>query len=160
MFSPFRKRPDGLLDGTPPDPKPKKPMTREVKRRLWATVALSVVLLVLWYGCMALGEHLRNDALIFGVMIAYFVCFAVLLITYLAYNRAFVNKDVTVEMLPADWSAEKKQKFVDDTRLRAEKSRWMVTVIIPFAVVFMTEFLYLFVWEGWLSALLSGGGGA
>ena len=29
---------------------------------------------------------------------------AVLIITYLAYNRGFVNKNVTAEMLPADWS--------------------------------------------------------
>ena len=160
MFSPFRKRPGDLLDGTPSERKPKKPMTREVKRRLWATVALSVILLVIWYGCMALGAYFHNDALIFGVMIAYFVAFAALLVTYLAYNRAFVNKDVTVDMLPAEWSDEKKQKFVEDTRRRAEKSRWMVTVIIPFAVVFMTEFLYLYVWEGWLAEFFSKGGGA
>lgn len=156
MFSPFRKRPDGLLDGVPSERKPKKPMTREVKRRLWATVALSVILLIIWYGCMALGNYFHKDTLIFGVMVVYFLAFAALLITYIAYNRAFVNKDVTVDMLPPEWSNEKKQKFVDDTRARAEKSRWMVTVIIPFAVVFMTEFLYLYVWEGWLSGLIGG----
>ena len=111
MFSPFKK-PSGLLPDlnpkTPREDKPKKPMTPEVKRRLWATVILSVILLAIWYGCMALGEYLRNDALIYGVMIAYFVAFTAFLVAYLAYNRGFVNKDVTVEMLPADWSDEKK----------------------------------------------------
>lgn len=156
MFSPFKK-PSGLLPNLNPNPpredKPKKPMTPEVKRRLWATVILSVILLAIWYGCMALGEYLRNDALIYGVMIAYFVAFTAFLVAYLAYNRGFVNKDVTVEMLPADWSDEKKRDFVEGNRRRAEKSRWMVTVIIPFAVVFMVEAMYLFVWEGYLMNL-------
>ena len=153
MFFPF-KMPSGLFPNLSPkaprEDKPKKPMTPEVKRRLWTTVILSVILLVLWYGCMALGEATHNEAYIYGVMIAYFVAFAAFLITYLAYNRGFVNKDVTVDMLPADWSEEKKQDFVEGNRRRAEKSRWMVTVIIPFVVVFMVEAMYLFVWEGFL----------
>ena len=54
-------------------------------------------------------------------------------------------------MLPDEWSEEKKQAFVEGNRIRAEKSRWMVMVIIPFLVVFMCEALYLFVWDGYLS---------
>ena len=140
------------------DKNPNKSMTPEVKRRLWTTVILSAVLLTVWYGCMALGEATCNDAFIYGVMIAYSVAFAALLMTYLAYNRAFVNKDVTVDMLPDEWSAEKKQSFVEENRRRAEKSRWMVTVIIPFVVVFLAEALYLFVWEGLLADTLENWG--
>ena len=90
------------------------------------------------------------------VMIVYFVAFAAILITYLAYNRCFINKDVTVDMLPAEWSEEKKLSFVEGNRARAEKSRWMVTIIIPFVVVFMCEALYLFVWDGYLADLFLG----
>ena len=157
MFSPFKKPSNGLPDLNakgPREQKPKKPMTREVKLRLWITVALSLVLLVVWYGCMAIGDATHNEAFIYGVMITYFVVFAVLLVVYLAYNRGFVNKDVTVEMLPLDWSEEKKQAFVEAEKTRAEKSRWMVTLIIPFVVVFMVEVLYLFVWEGMLKNVL------
>lgn len=157
MFSPFKKPSNGLPDLNlkgPRESKPKKPMTREVKLRLWITVALSLVLLVVWYGCMAIGDATHNEAFIYGVMITYFVVFAVLLVVYLAYNRGFVNKDVTVEMLPPDWSEEKKQAFVEAEKTRAEKSRWMVTLIIPFVVVFMVEVLYLFVWEGMLKNVL------
>lgn len=153
MFLPFKK-PSGFLPDLKPkesrESKPRKPMTREVKRRLWSTVILSVILLVIWYGCMAVGAATHNEALIYGVMITYFVAFAAMLITYLAYNRCFVNKDVTVDMLPPEWSEEKKRDFVEGNRRRAEKSRWMVSVIIPFVVVFMVEVLYLFVWEGFL----------
>ena len=131
-------------------------MVRETKRRLLATVGLTAVLLVIWYGCMAVGEATHNDNLFFGVMIAYFLVFAATLITYLAYNRGFVNKNVTAEMLPADWSEEKKQSFLAAEKARAQKSRWMLTVIIPFIVVFMCEALYLFVWDSYLADFFKG----
>ena len=124
-------------------------MTRDAKRRLWATAGLTVVLLTIWYGCMA-------AALAKAVMIAYFVVFAVLLVSYIAYNRGFVNKDVTAEMLPADWSEEKKQTFLQNEKLRVQKSRWMLTVIIPFIIVFMCEALYLFVWDSFLADFFKG----
>ena len=131
-------------------------MDRETKRRLWATVGLTALLFVIWYGCIAVGEVQHNDTLVFGVMIAYCLIFAVLLIVYLAYNRGFVNKDVTEEMLPAEWSDEKKQAFLAAERVRAEKSRWMLTVIIPFVFVFMCEALYLFVWDSYLANFFKG----
>ena len=131
-------------------------MDRETKRRLWATVALTLILFVIWFGCTAVGETQHNDVLVLGVRAAYFLVFAVLIITYLAYNRGFVNKDVTVEMLPADWSEEKKQAFITAEKTRAEKSRWMLTVIIPFVVVFMCEALYLFVWDSYLANFFKG----
>ena len=146
MFSPNRKRPDPMKNG---GAKESVPMTREAKRRLLATAGLTLLLLVIWYGCMA-------AALAKAVMIAYFLVFAVLLVAYLAYNRGFVNKDVTVEMLPADWSEEKKQTFLKNEKLRVEKSRWMLTVIIPFVIVFMCEALYLFVWDSYLADFFKG----
>ena len=145
MFSPNKNRPQ-----LPQSPDNKsKPMTPDMKKRLWTTVVLTFVLLFIYYGCVALG-------FVKAVMIAYFVAFTALILSYLLYNRAFVNKDVTVEMLPAEWSEEKKQAFVEGNRIRAEKSRWMVMVIIPFVVVFMCEALYLFVWDGYLAKLFEG----
>ena len=154
MFSPNKKRPDLGKNGIPP--KEQKPMDRETKRRLWATIVLTVILFVIWFGCIAVGEAQHNEVLVYGVMTAYFLVFAVLIITYLIYNRGFVNKDVTVEMLPPDWSEEQKQAFVAAEKSRAEKSRWMMIVIIPFLVVFMCEALYLFVWDSYLANYFKG----
>ena len=153
MFSPNRNRPDLQKNGGS-----KEPVTidRETKRRLWAMVGLTIVLLAIWYGCMAVGEATYNDNLFFGVMIAYFLVFAATLVTYLAYNRGFVNKNVTADMLPADWSEEKKQSFLAAEKARMQKSRWMLTVIIPFIVVFMCEALYLFVWDSYLADFFKG----
>ena len=145
MFSPNKKHPQ--LPSSPE--KSPKPVSPDVKKRLWTTVALTFALLFIYYGCIALGW-------VRAVMIVYFIAFAAIIITYLAYNRGFVNKDVTVDMLPDEWSEEKKQSFVEGNRIRAEKSRWMVTLIIPFVVVFMCEALYLFVWDGYLANLFKG----
>lgn len=153
MFLPNRNRFDSRKDR---ENKPSAPLDRETKRRLWATVALSLLLLAGWYGCMAVGEATHNENLFFGVMIAYFLVFAVTFVAYLAYNRGFVNKNVTAEMLPADWSEEKKQSFLAAEKARAKKSRWMLTVIIPFIVVFMCEALYLFVWDSFLADFFKG----
>lgn len=146
MFLSNRNRPDRNRGGAP---KEAKPMPKHFKLRLAATLALTFVLLFLYYGCVAFG-------LAQAVMIAYFVVFGGLIIAYLAYNRAFVNKDVTADMLPADWSEERKQAFVEDNRRRAERSRWMMVVIIPFIIVFMCEALYLFVWDSYLANYFKG----
>ncbi len=137
------------------DRSPSKSMTPEAKRRLWTTVAITAILLLVWFGSMAVSVEQHNVGLMYTVMTLYFVAFAVILVVYLAYNRGFVNKDVTEDMLPADWSEERKHDFVEGNRRRAEKSRWMVMLIIPFATVFLVEALYLFVWDGWFSGLLS-----
>ena len=146
MFLSNKNRPDRNRGG---EPKASKPMAKHLKLRMAATVVLTFILLFLYYGCVVGG-------LAQAVMIAYFVVFAALIITYLAYNRGFVNKDVTVDMLPADWSEEKKQEFVEGNRRRAENSRWMMVVIIPFIIVFMCEALYLFVWDSYLANYFKG----
>ena len=143
MFNP-NKSPLLPSNGGGREPKPKKALSAAVKKRLWLTAGLTALLLFVYYGCIGLGWALP-------VMIVYSAAFAILIVSYLAYNRAFVNKDVTVDMLPAEWSEEKKQAFVEGNRIRAEKSRWMVTLMIPFVVVFMCEAFYLFVWDGLLA---------
>ena len=132
-----------------PNPKrtPEKTLSPAARRRLVIVLILTTLLLALYYGALALG-------LIREVMIVYFVAFGILLVGYLAYNRGFVNKDVTEDDLPADWPAEKKRAFVEGNHRRAEKSRWMVTLIIPFVLVFMAEALYLFVWDPYIKPFI------
>ena len=147
MFSPNpKKRPTSPHQPGNGNPKPLSPT---VKKRMTLAVVLSFALLFIYYGCIALGFAKP-------VMIVYFVLFAAVIVAYLAYNRGFVNKNVTAEMLPADWSEEKKQDFLAAEKARMQKSRWMLTVIIPFIVVFMCEALYLFVWDSYLADFFKG----
>ena len=136
-----------MFTPTPNHSPEKKPISPEVKRRFVAVLVLTMVLLILYYGGMAIG-------LVREIMIVYFVAFGLLLVGYLAYNRGFVNKNVTEADLPFDWPAEKKRAFVEGNRRRAEKSRWMLTLIIPFVLVFMAEALYLFVWDPYIKPFI------
>ena len=89
-------------------------------------------------------------------MYGYMLAFGGFLVAYIAYNRAFTRKGVTVDMLPDSWSDEKKQEYVEDGVRRAEKSKWMLSVIIPFLITILADTLYLFVWEGLLKSMLEG----
>ncbi len=153
MFNPHRN-PLPPLKNERENP-PKKPMERSVKRRLWVTVGLTAALMLIWFGGISLGDSLREPIIGYIIMGVYFAAFAGILIAYLVYNRAFVNKNVTVDMLPDEWSAERKEAFVEDNRRRAEKSRWMVTLIIPFAAVFLVDSFYLFIWDPYLAPFFS-----
>jgi Ca2+/Na+ antiporter len=125
---------------------PKKPISAEAKRHMAIILCLTVALAAIYYGSMTFDFGIY-------VMWAYMIIFAVLLITFLAYNRAFVNKNVTVDMLPPDWSDEKKADFIHKNVEREKRSRWMLLLIIPFAFVFICEVIYLFLWVGNLENL-------
>lgn len=130
-------------DSQPIDPAKKK----QNNRRMLIVIALTFVLLLIYFSVNTLvdrGVLARGWG--FAVMILYMVSFAGLLVGYLIYNRAFIHKDVTADMLPDDWSAEKKQAFIDDNQRRQEKSRWMLYLLIPFIFVFLAEAMYLFLW--------------
>ena len=99
--------------------------------------------------------HAEDAILSTVVMVGYMLVFGGFLISYIAYNRAFSRRGVTEEMLPASWSNEQKQEYINDGKLREEKSRWMLSVIIPFLVTFIAEALYLFVWTGLLQNIFS-----
>lgn len=144
MFSPKMNHPQRQAP-------PKKPASHEAKKQFVVIIVMSLVLLLLYYGLIAV---FHSELITRAVMTAYMLCFATLLISYIVYNRGFVNKDVTEDMLPKDWSPQQKREFVEGNKRRAEKSRWMLVLIVPFVVVFMAEALYLFVWDGWLSRLL------
>lgn len=133
-----------------PEKEPKE-LSAEAKKQFWVVLLMSLALLLIYYGVVLFIPHLTM--IIMGL---YMVVFAALLVGYLIYNRGFVNKDVTMDMLPDTWSQDKKEAFIEGEKSRAEKSRWMLVFIIPFAVVFMVEALYLFVWEGWLGSFFKG----
>ena len=70
---------------------------------------------------------------------------AVLVVIYALYNRGFVYRNVTPDMLPDTMSYEQKTAVLDEAKQRMDKSRWMLTLILPFLVAFMLDALYLFV---------------
>ena len=74
-----------------------------------------------------------------ATLIVFSVVTAAFVFTYVIYNRGFSRRGVTPEMLPADWSYEKRCAFIEDGRLRLEKSKWILLVIFPLIVVYAFE---------------------
>ena len=77
----------------------------------------------------------------------FWICFVLALgfsLAYFIYNRGMSRNNVTPEMLPQDWSAEKKCEFFADRDRRKKKSRWMLTVIIPLFFVLAFDMVRLF----------------
>ena len=124
---------------------------KQARNRMLIVIGLTLLLLLIYFSVNALVDNgVIADGWGYAVMVVYMVSFAGLLVGYLIYNRAFIHKDVTVDMLPDDWSEEKKQAFVDGNRARMEKSRWLLYLLIPFIFVFLAEAMYLFVWTDFL----------
>lgn len=107
--------------------------------RVLCTVALSVIVFTFYRFSLAV------DFFFPIVMWSYMALLAVLVFVYIIYNRGFSRKGVTVDMLPEEWSEEKKQDFVADAQRRLKRSKWMLIFIIAFLLTFLMEALELFV---------------
>ena len=139
----MNRQPNKDRKSTPTQKKELSPKKRQLAISL---VVNSIIVLFIYYGAMAIEIPVLSMIVTWGYMLV----FGGFLVAYIAYNRAFTRKEITVDMLPRDWPLEKKQDYINDGKRRIEKSRWMLSVIIPFLVTFMAEALYLFVWTGWL----------
>ena len=73
-------------------------------------------------------------------------------LAYLLYNRAFSREKLTADMLPSDWSYEKKTAFLADRDERKRKSKWLLTLIFPLCLTIFFDIIYLF-WGDYLSSL-------
>lgn len=129
----------------------KKAMSPENKKLATSLLVNSLLLLFVYYGAMGLNVPIIS----YVVTIAYMLIFGGFLIAYIAYNRAFTRKGITMDMLPDTWTEEKKRYYVEDGERRMKRSRWMLSVIIPFLVTFIAEALLLFIWSGFLENIFS-----
>ena len=89
----------------------------------------------------------------FYVLIAYIVAETVLIAAYIIYNRGFSRKNVTPEMLPADWSDEKKTEFIEDAKKRLHRSRPLLILILAFLFTFAVDIFELVVFPTVFSIL-------
>ena len=66
---------------------------------------------------------------------------------YIIYNRAFSRKGVTPDMLPDSMTEEEKLEFIADGERRMEKSKWMLTVIMPLVMTFCLDLFVMYIIE-------------
>ncbi len=77
--------------------------------------------------------------------IIYTVLFGVTVIGYIIYNRGFTRKNVTLDMLPEEWPPEKKTEFIEDGKRRIEKSKWVLTIMLPMVAIYAYELIDIYV---------------
>ena len=108
----------------------------EKKQLMLLLLINSVVLISIYFVAAYLG---------FPIYILYLVAGVGLGIGFIVYNRGFAGKDATPEMLPDTMTHAEKLAFLEDCRARLQKSRWMLTLILPILLAFANDMLYLFV---------------
>ena len=81
------------------------------------------------------------------VTIVYVALAAAVGLSYVIYNRFFVRKGVTEEMLPLEWSDEQKHEYVENAQKRLKKSRWLLTILIPLLFTFFMDIFVLFIYN-------------
>ena len=87
----------------------------------------------------ALYRVLLNNFRFDAVLTIYMAITTALLIAYLVYNRGFSRRGVTEDMLPAEWSEEKKREFIDSAKSRFHRSRWLLVIISSLFLVFVID---------------------
>ena len=100
---------------------------------------------------------LCNSVLLFAIYFLLAVKFQFLYITYIylavgavgalyfvVYNRGFVGKDITPDMLPDTMSLSEKQRFIEESKARLHKSRWILTILIPIIFTILADIVYVF----------------
>ena len=78
-------------------------------------------------------------------MFSYMIALTALIISYIVYNRGFSRNGVTEDMLPSDWTYEQKLEYIENGRVRLQRSKWILIFIIAILFTFIVEALVLFV---------------
>ena len=125
--------------------KARTPMGREDRRQMLLLVINTANALALYFGCVAL-----DFSPIFWI---YTGLAAVLLIGYVVYNRGFVLRGVTPDMLPDTLSLEEKNAMLAEAKRRRDASRFMVTLIVPLLLAVLIDAIYLLLLEDILISL-------
>jgi len=89
---------------------------------------------------LTISEKLHFNAILF----IYLGIGVVLGVGYLIYNRGFVGKNATPDMLPDTMTIEEKQHFLEDCKARLRNSRWVLVFLIPILITVMADVIYLF----------------
>ncbi len=80
-----------------------------------------------------------------ATLIGYTAVAAVVSLSYVIYNRGFARKNLKPENLPDTMSEEEKLEYIEDGKRRLERSKWVITLIIPLIVIYAYEVIDIFV---------------
>lgn len=112
-------------------------MKNESKKMMLHLLANSVILIAVYF---LISEYFQFPYM----MVIYLAAGFGLGLGYVIYNRGFVGKNATPDMLPDTMSPAEKQAFLNDCKARLQKSRWILTLLLPIILAVLADFIYLF----------------
>ena len=115
----------------------KKNVQTEAQRLMILLLINTAFSMILYF---TISEKLHFNAILF----IYLGIGVVLGVGYLIYNRGFVGKNATPDMLPDTMTIEEKQHFLEDCKARLRNSRWVLVFLIPILITVMADVIYLF----------------
>ncbi|MBE6647438.1 MAG: hypothetical protein E7611_07385 [Ruminococcaceae bacterium] len=121
---------------------PKKEISPDAMKRAVILIINTAILTFIYFGSMAINQPILSAI----VTVGFWAGFGGLLVFYIFYNRGFSRKGVTEDMLPDNWSKEKKREYIEDGNKRYERSKWMLSVIIPLMIPIALDAISLFTW--------------
>ena len=108
------------------------------KQKLMLHLLLNSAILITLY--FVISEMLKFSY----IMFVYLAAGAALGLYYVIYNRGFVGKNVTLDMLPDTMTLAEKQVFLQNAKERLHRSRWVLTILIPIILTFIADVVFLF----------------
>ena len=107
---------------------------------LFYVIGIAAFLCAIYYLAMEISVRYSAFYYLFPVVLfTYMASLTVLLFVYIIYNRGFSRKGVTPEMLPDDWSEEKKIEFIENGNIRLKRSKWILVFIISIFCTFIVD---------------------
>lgn len=122
-----------------------KGISPETKKLTLLLIFHTLLSFLVYFGCTELGFS--------PIFFIYVGLIAVLLVIYVVYNRGFVLKNATPQMLSDELSPTEKQAMLDEAARRLRDSRWLLTIIIPLVLTLLIDAIYLFFLEDVLISL-------
>lgn len=114
------------------------------KQTAKANTARLTVTAVVTLAVFFIYRLLMNTPYFHIAFIAYLVLATAAILGYVIYNRGFSRRGITVEMLPHDWSEDKKREFIEDGERRIKRSRPLLIMVIAFVFTFAIDIIELY----------------
>ena len=122
--------------------KGRRPLSPQSKKMMWLLICNTLFSFFIYFGCVRAGFS--------EILLVYSAVAFALLVGYVIYNRGFVLRGATPDMLSDEWTQEQKLAMIAQAERRRESSRFVPAFLVPLLLAVLADAVYLL----WLQDLL------
>ncbi len=120
------------------------PVKKEIdKRKMYGNIIRALCTVAVTMVVFCVYRFLLDKLYFEYVLAAYMAVAAIVIFTYVIYNRGFSRRGLTPEMLPDTMTEEQKQEFIEDGERRLRRSRPLLMLIFAFSFTFVYDIIEL-----------------